>query len=131
LIKWLLNFFWEWYFSDDDVREFKTFVSEHVIQEIFHSCSIGWTFDVVHLKMSFSSDQYSHSFSDGSFKLFIKLIDTNSVNEVKDILLFFHAFEDNGDTETNENIIISWASSNLEWIINVLLGYEELNLGPR
>jgi hypothetical protein len=80
--------------------------------------------------MSLSSDQNSHSFSDGSLELFVKLIDTNSVNEVEDIILSFHALENNSDTKTNENVIVSWASSNLELISDVLLGNKELNLGP-
>ena len=80
--------------------------------------------------MSFSSDQYSNSFSDSSFKLFIQLINTNSVNEIKDTLLIWHASEYNSDTKTNENVIISWAGSDLELIGDILLGNEELNFGP-
>ena len=80
--------------------------------------------------MGLTSDEHSHSFSDGSFELFVKLIDTNSVNEVKDIIFIWHASENNGDTETNENIVISWTCSNLELICNVLLSNKELDFGP-
>jgi hypothetical protein len=82
--------------------------------------------------MSFTSNQNSHSFGDSSLELFIQLIDTNSVNEVKDTLIVFSwvASENNSDTKTNKNVIISWASSNLELIGDILLGNEELNFGP-
>jgi len=130
LIKWILNFLRKRNFGDDDIGEFKTFVSEHIIQEVFHGIGVGWTFNVVNFKMSLSSDQNSYSFSNGSLELLVKLVDTNSVNEVEDIILSFHALENNSDTKTNENIIVSWASSNLELVCDVLLGNKELNLGP-
>ena len=80
--------------------------------------------------MSLSSDQDTNSFSNGSLELFIKLINTNSVAEIENIFFTRFASENDSDTETNENIIISWASSDLKWVGDVLLSNQELDFGP-
>jgi len=80
--------------------------------------------------MSLSSDQDTDSFGNGSLKLFIKLINTNSVAEIENILFTRFASENDSDTKTNKNIIISWASSYLKWVSDVLLSNQELDFGP-
>jgi len=80
--------------------------------------------------MSLSSDQDTDSFGNGSLELFIKLINTNSVAEIENILFTRFASENDSDTKTNKNIIISWASSYLKWVSDVLLSNQELDFGP-
>ena len=63
--------------------------------------------------------------------MLIQLIDTDSVNKVSDIIIVFFALENNCDVESDEDVIVSWASANWEFVDNVLLGYKELDLGPR
>lgn len=81
--------------------------------------------------MRLSADQYSDSLGKSSLKLLVELINTDSVYEVSDIFVVFLAFENNSDIEGNENVVIGWASANRELVDDVLLGDEELDLGPR
>jgi hypothetical protein len=80
--------------------------------------------------MSLSSDKNTNSFSNGSLELFIKLINTYSIAEIEDIILLWFTSENDSDTKTNENVIISWASSYLKRVSDVLLGYQKLDFGP-
>ena len=126
----MLDFFWKGDFSNDDVEEFKPLISKHLIQELLHSSSVCRTLDIVHFEMGLSSNQYSNSFSDSSLKLFVKLVDTDSVAEIENVLFSWFASENDGDTETNENVVVSWASSYLEGVSHVLLCNKELDFGP-
>ena len=80
--------------------------------------------------MRLASNQNSHSFCDSSFKLLIELIDTNSITEVENVLLFFFASEDYCDVEGNENIVIRRTGSHRESINNVLFRHQELDFCP-
>ena len=81
--------------------------------------------------MCLSTDEYSDSLSQSSLKLLVQLIDTDSVNEVSDIIIVLFALENNCNVESDEDVIVSWASANWEFVDNVLLSYKELDLGPR
>lgn len=78
--------------------------------------------------MGLASNQNSDSLSDGCFELFVKLVDTDSIYEVLDTCIVILASEYNGDTKSNKDVIIGWASSNLKLINNILLSDQELDL---
>jgi len=80
--------------------------------------------------MGLSSNQNSYSLSNSSFELFIKLINTDSVDEIKDTVLVRFAPKHNSNPKSNKNVIIGWASSNLEFIDDILLSNQKLDLGP-
>jgi hypothetical protein len=80
--------------------------------------------------MSLASNQNSNSFGNGSLELLVKLVDTDSVHEIENILFTFHTFENNCDTKTDENVIVGWACSNLKFIDDVLFGDQKLDLCP-
>ena len=81
--------------------------------------------------MRLSTDEYSDSLSQSSLKLLVQLIDTDSVNKISNIIIVLFALKNNCDVESDKNVIIGWASANREFVDNVLLGYKELDLGPR
>jgi hypothetical protein len=97
---------------------------------LFHGSSVGGTLDVIDFKMCFASDKNTDSFSDSGFKLFIELINTDSVAEIENILFAWLASENNGNSKSNENIIVGWARSYLELVSYVLLCNQELDFGP-
>ena len=74
----------------------------------------------MHLKMGLISDEDSDSLSDGSLKLLIKLVDTDSIDEVSNIIVGGLASKDYSNVECNEDIIVSWASVYRELEENVL-----------
>jgi len=80
--------------------------------------------------MCFSSDEYSDSLSECCFKLFIKLVDADSVHEVMDRVIIWFAFENYSNIKGHKDIIISWACSYWEFVCDVLLSHKELNSGP-
>ena len=80
--------------------------------------------------MGLISDEDSDSLSDGSLKLLVKLVDTDSVDEVSNIIVGGLASKDYSNVECNEDIIVSWASVYRELEENVLWSNQELNLGP-
>jgi hypothetical protein len=80
--------------------------------------------------MGLSSDQNSNSFGKGSLKLLIQLVNTDLVNKVVDGSIIWLASEHNADIEGNEHIVVCWSSSNWELVSNILLSYQELDLGP-
>ena len=80
--------------------------------------------------MGLASNQNSDSFSDGCFELFVKLVDTDSVDEVFDTSVVFLASENNCDTKSNKDVVVGWASPNLKFINKVLLSNQELDLCP-
>ena len=81
--------------------------------------------------MGLATDQNSDSLGEGGLELLVQLIDTDSVNEVSDVIIVFFALEDNSNVQGNEDIVVRWASANREFVDNVLLSYKELDLGPR
>lgn len=80
--------------------------------------------------MCFASDENSDSLSEGSLKLLVKLVDANSIYEVMNILIIWFTSENHSNIKSNEDIVISWACSDWEFIGDVLLGNKELDLGP-
>lgn len=129
-IQWLLDFFRKLNFSDDDIKKFKTFVAEHLVQELHHGSSVSLSLDIVHLKMGLTPDKHSHSFGDGCLKLFIQLVDADSVDEIVDGLLIRFAPKYYCDGESHKDVVVCWARSHLELILDVLLRHQELDLGP-
>ena len=92
--------------------------------------SVGLSFDLIDFEMGLASDKHSDSLGEGSFELLVKLVDTDSVHEVSDVIISVLAPEDNGDIQGNENVVISRASSHWELVDDILLGHQELNLSP-
>jgi hypothetical protein len=137
-IEWSLDLLWQLDLGDDDVFEAETFVLEHFVQELFHASSVCGTLDLVDFQMSLASNENSNSFGDGSFKLLIKLIDTDLIAEVlygfDCLLLVIRAppnAENNSNVEGDENVIVCWAGSDWESVDHILFSYQELDLGVR
>jgi hypothetical protein len=130
LIKRCLDFLGQLNISDDDIQELKAFVAKHIVQECLHAVSVSGALDLVHFKMGLASDQDTNSFSDGGLKLFVQLVDRNSIAEVEDIILSSLASEDNSDINGHEDVVIGRTSSHWELVDNVLLSHQELDLGP-
>ena len=80
--------------------------------------------------MGLASDEHSDPLGDGSLQLLIQLVDTDSVTEVEDTVVIWLASENYRDIQGNKDIVVSWASSNWEFVGDVLLGHKELDLGP-
>lgn len=80
--------------------------------------------------MGLSSNQNSYSLSNCSFKLLIQLINTDSVDEIKDTIFVRFTSKHNSNTKSDKNVIIGWASSHLEFIDDILLSNQKLDLGP-
>ena len=81
--------------------------------------------------MSLSSNQYSNSFSQGSFQLFIQLIYTNSIYKIMNRIFIWLASENYSNIKSNEDIVIGGAGTHWEFICNILLCYQKLDTGPR
>lgn len=80
--------------------------------------------------MGLSSNQNSYSLSNSSFKLLIQLINTDSVDEIEDTIFVWFTSKHNSNTKSDKNVIIGWASSYLEFIDEILLSNQKLDLGP-
>lgn len=80
--------------------------------------------------MGLSSNQNSYSLSNSSFKLLIQLINTDSVDEIEDTIFVRFTSKHNSNTKSDKNVIIGWASSYLEFIDEILLSNQKLDLGP-
>lgn len=81
--------------------------------------------------MSLTTNEDSYSLGKCSLKLLIQLIDTDSVNEVSNIIIILLAFENDGNVKSDEDVIIGRASANWEFVDDILLCHKELDLGPR
>ena len=94
--------------------------------------------------MRLRSDEDTDALSQGGVELLVQLVDTHPVAEVEDSLLVLLgdvrvfpalvvnlAAEDNADVEADEDVVVSRAGLDGYLESDVLLGDEELDLGPR
>ena len=94
--------------------------------------------------MRLRSDEDTDTLGYGGVELFIQLVDTHPVAEVEDSLLVLpgnirvfpalvvnFAAEDNADVEADEDVVVRGAGLDRNLEGDVLLGDEELDLGPR
>jgi len=81
--------------------------------------------------MCFTSNKYSNSFSQRSFKLFVQLIDTDSVYEIVNTVVIWFASEHYSNIKGHKDIVIGGSCSYWELVCHILLCDQELNLGPR
>jgi hypothetical protein len=130
-IQRLLNLIGQHHLSNNNIHKLQAFGIKHLVKEIFHLRCVGFTLDLVHLKMGLAPDQDSDTLSDSRLELLIELVDGDAIAEIKNTVIIFHAPEDHSDVQRNEDVVEGWTSSNRELIQQVLLGHQELDLGPR
>lgn len=80
--------------------------------------------------MGLSSNENSDSLGNGSLKLLIELVDTDSVDEVSNIFIVGFASENDSNIQGNKNVVIGWTSSDWEFVVDILLSDQELDLCP-
>jgi len=80
--------------------------------------------------MCLASNEHPDSLGQCSLQLLVQLIDADPIHKVLDILLGIFAPEDDGDVKCHEDVVVGWASSDREFVDDILLGDQELNLGP-
>ena len=62
--------------------------------------------------------------------MFVQLVYADSVAEVVDRFVVLFASEDNSYIQGHEDVIVGWSGSHGELVRDVLLGDQELDLGP-
>jgi len=94
--------------------------------------------------MRLRADEHANTFRQRRFKLLVQLVDRNAVAKVEDVflvalsnlrvapvLLVDVAAENDANVECDEDVVVGGTSPHRELVSHVLLGDEELDLGPR